>query len=56
MRSADIEEELAQVRDQLLRLRQRELQLRNALHGADGTPPPLRPGWPIRRLAAQALH
>jgi len=56
MQTPDVEEELAQVRAQLLRLRQRELQLQEALHSADGTPPPLRPGWPIRRMAAQVLH
>ncbi|MFN4156424.1 MAG: hypothetical protein ACK4HF_17400 [Paracoccaceae bacterium] len=49
------EAELVEVRAQLLRLQQREIQLQKELQAALRTPPE-RPGWPIRRQTGQALH
>ncbi|NEX45637.1 hypothetical protein [Pseudotabrizicola algicola] len=56
MQTSDIEHELALVRAQLMRLRLRELHLQEALNTVKDTPPPLRPGWPIQRMAAQPVH
>ncbi|MDR7125643.1 hypothetical protein [Pseudotabrizicola sp. 4114] len=56
MQTPNLADELAEVRAQLARLQQRELQLQEAIYRADGTPAPLRPGWPIRRISSNALH
>lgn len=56
MQTHNLADELAEVRAQLARLHQRELQLQEAIYRADGVPAPLRPGWPIRRISGSALH
>jgi hypothetical protein len=50
MRNAVIAEELAKIRAELARLRERETTLENSLASSDGAAPAPRPGWPIRRI------
>ncbi|MBT9246878.1 hypothetical protein KM031_09045 [Gemmobacter fulvus] len=50
------EEELAEIRQVLRRLQAREAALMLEVDRALPPQPPLRVGWPIRRLGAAELH
>lgn len=56
MHKDSLAEELADIQRQLAYLHQRERLLQEALFRADGVPPALRPGWPIRRMGRDAFH